>query len=93
MESSPWRNTSPPDRVHRLTMALLATVLRVGADEALEPWEMELAAGHLFTTLICTLGVQHGMSAETIIAHAQGLGPLLVKDVRGKLAHGPFPMN
>jgi hypothetical protein len=78
-------------RVHRLSVALIATISRFLEEEGATAAEVDLALGNVFTAMICTLGVRHGLSHDAIIAHATDLGRLLPQEVQQKLARGPLP--
>ena len=80
-------------RVHRLSVALIATISRFMEEEGATASEIDLAIGNVFTAMICTLGVRHGLSHDTIIAHAKDLGRLLPQEVQHKLARGPLAPN
>jgi hypothetical protein len=80
-------------RVHRLSVALIATISRVTEEQGTTAMEVELAISNVFTAMICTLGVRQGMSHDAIIAHAKDVVRLLPEEVRHKLARGPLPPN
>ena len=89
----PHDTPSPPSdaRVHRLSVALIATISRCMQEEGATASEVDLALGNVFTAMICTLGMRHGLSHDAIIAHATALGRLLPQEVQQKLARGPLP--
>jgi hypothetical protein len=76
-------------RIERLSTALLATISRFIQAEGATPPEVQTAAGHMFTTLICHLGAQDGRSHAGIQAQAEHVARLLMQDVRRKLPHYP----
>jgi hypothetical protein len=89
-------NTPTPasdDRVHRLSVALIATIGRFMQEEGATAAEVELAISNVLTAMICTLGVRHGLSHDAIIAHAADVMRLLPEDVREKLVRGPISPN